>query len=69
MESNILFGEMENRTFSIWKLLMAGEGSSAMLLFVSGVPSRRSEGAYWLIGWCRNMGSYRFAKGLSSKQA
>lgn len=32
MEPSIPLGEMENRPFSIWKLLVAGQGSSLMFL-------------------------------------
>lgn len=32
MEPSTPLEEMENRTFSIWKLLVAGPGSSLMLL-------------------------------------
>lgn len=31
-EPSSLWGEMENRTFSIWELLVTGQGSSLMLL-------------------------------------
>jgi hypothetical protein len=44
------FGEMKNRTFLIWKLLMAGEGSNLMLLFSSGALSRCLESSYGQLG-------------------
>lgn len=69
MEPNSLLGEMENRTFSIWQLLVVGQGPSLMLFFIFGVLSRCLEDAYGIIEPCKGKGSHRLDKGPSPEQA